>query len=66
MSLRLNRWSRAAAPNGALLKPETGSGPVCGPHQLGDHVIVTGEVLDVAERDGRPLIFHEGEYRDLG
>lgn len=32
----------------------------------GDHVIVTGEVLDVAERDGRPLIFHEGEYRDLG
>ena len=29
----------------------------------GDHVIVTGEVLDVAERDGRPLIFHEGEYR---
>jgi 3-hydroxy-9,10-secoandrosta-1,3,5(10)-triene-9,17-dione monooxygenase reductase component len=31
----------------------------------GDHVIVTGEVLDVAERDGRPLIFHEGEYRDL-
>ncbi|MEZ5155786.1 MAG: flavin reductase family protein [Solirubrobacterales bacterium] len=31
----------------------------------GDHVIVTGEVLDVAERPGRPLIFHEGEYRDL-
>lgn len=31
----------------------------------GDHVIVTGEVLDVAERAGRPLIFHEGEYRDL-
>jgi 3-hydroxy-9,10-secoandrosta-1,3,5(10)-triene-9,17-dione monooxygenase reductase component len=31
----------------------------------GDHVIVTGEVLDVAERAGRPLLFHEGEYRDL-
>lgn len=32
----------------------------------GDHVIVTGEVLDVAERDGDPLVFHLGAYRPLG
>jgi flavin reductase (DIM6/NTAB) family NADH-FMN oxidoreductase RutF len=31
----------------------------------GDHVIVTGEVRDVSEREGRPLLFHEGEYRGL-
>jgi len=31
----------------------------------GDHVIVTGAVLDVAERPGRPLLFHEGAYRPL-
>ncbi len=31
----------------------------------GDHVIVTGEVLAVAERDGDPLLFHAGEYRSL-
>ncbi len=29
----------------------------------GDHVIVTGEVLSVEERDGDPLLFHEGSYR---
>ena len=31
----------------------------------GDHVIVTGEALGVEEREGRPLIFHEGAYRTL-
>ncbi|HET6829780.1 MAG TPA: flavin reductase family protein [Solirubrobacterales bacterium] len=31
----------------------------------GDHVIVTGEVIGVAERDGDPLIFHAGAYRPL-
>jgi 3-hydroxy-9,10-secoandrosta-1,3,5(10)-triene-9,17-dione monooxygenase reductase component len=29
----------------------------------GDHVIVTGGVISVREREGRPLIFHEGAYR---
>lgn len=31
----------------------------------GDHVIVTGEVLGVEQREGRPLLFHEGTYRPL-
>ena len=31
----------------------------------GDHVIVTGEVLAVAEREGNPLLFHAGAYRPL-
>ena len=31
----------------------------------GDHVIVTGRVLELAERAGRPLLFHEGVYRPL-
>jgi flavin reductase (DIM6/NTAB) family NADH-FMN oxidoreductase RutF len=31
----------------------------------GDHVIVTGEVTDLAARDGDPLVFHRGEYRPL-
>jgi 3-hydroxy-9,10-secoandrosta-1,3,5(10)-triene-9,17-dione monooxygenase reductase component len=31
----------------------------------GDHVIVTGAVLAVAEREGDPLIFHRGAYRPL-
>lgn len=32
----------------------------------GDHVIVTGEVRDLATGDGDPLVFHGGEYRPLG
>lgn len=32
----------------------------------GDHVIVTGEVFDAAEREGAPLLFHLGAYTPLG
>jgi flavin reductase (DIM6/NTAB) family NADH-FMN oxidoreductase RutF len=32
----------------------------------GDHVIVTGEVRDLATGEGTPLVFHTGEYRPLG
>jgi flavin reductase (DIM6/NTAB) family NADH-FMN oxidoreductase RutF len=32
----------------------------------GDHVIVTGEVREVATGEGEPLLFHRGEYRPLG
>jgi flavin reductase (DIM6/NTAB) family NADH-FMN oxidoreductase RutF len=32
----------------------------------GDHVIVTGEVLDLQTRNGDPLLFHRGGYRPLG
>ncbi|HEU5141935.1 MAG TPA: flavin reductase family protein [Solirubrobacterales bacterium] len=32
----------------------------------GDHVIVTGEVRDVATSEGEPLLFHRGKYRALG
>lgn len=32
----------------------------------GDHVIVTGEVTDLATGEGEPLVFHRGEYRPLG
>lgn len=32
----------------------------------GDHVIVTGEVSDLATSDGDPLVFHAGAYRPLG
>jgi flavin reductase (DIM6/NTAB) family NADH-FMN oxidoreductase RutF len=31
----------------------------------GDHLILTGSVLAADSREGRPLIFHRGEYRDL-
>jgi flavin reductase (DIM6/NTAB) family NADH-FMN oxidoreductase RutF len=31
----------------------------------GDHLILTGRVLEAESRQGRPLIFHHGEYRDL-
>jgi flavin reductase (DIM6/NTAB) family NADH-FMN oxidoreductase RutF len=31
----------------------------------GDHVIVTGEVTDLASAEGDPLVFHGGEYRPL-
>jgi flavin reductase (DIM6/NTAB) family NADH-FMN oxidoreductase RutF len=32
----------------------------------GDHVIVTGEVRDLASGEGEPLVFHRGAYRPLG
>jgi 3-hydroxy-9,10-secoandrosta-1,3,5(10)-triene-9,17-dione monooxygenase reductase component len=31
----------------------------------GDHLICTGTVLEAGSRDGPPLIFHRGAYRDL-
>jgi flavin reductase (DIM6/NTAB) family NADH-FMN oxidoreductase RutF len=31
----------------------------------GDHVIVTGKVLEVETSDGAPLVFYDGEYRPL-
>jgi flavin reductase (DIM6/NTAB) family NADH-FMN oxidoreductase RutF len=31
----------------------------------GDHLILTGRVLEADSREGRPLIFHRGAYRDL-
>lgn len=32
----------------------------------GDHVIVTGEVGELATGEGDPLVFHAGAYRPLG
>jgi 3-hydroxy-9,10-secoandrosta-1,3,5(10)-triene-9,17-dione monooxygenase reductase component len=32
----------------------------------GDHVIVTGEVMDLDLGRGDPLVFHGGDYRPLG
>lgn len=32
----------------------------------GDHVIVTGKVLEVESSNGAPLVFYEGDYRPLG
>jgi flavin reductase (DIM6/NTAB) family NADH-FMN oxidoreductase RutF len=31
----------------------------------GDHLIVTGSVLAAESREGQPLLFHRGDYRDL-
>lgn len=31
----------------------------------GDHLILTGNVLAADSREGMPLIFHRGDYRDL-
>jgi flavin reductase (DIM6/NTAB) family NADH-FMN oxidoreductase RutF len=31
----------------------------------GDHLILTGNVLQVDALDGQPLLFHRGDYRDL-
>jgi flavin reductase (DIM6/NTAB) family NADH-FMN oxidoreductase RutF len=31
----------------------------------GDHLILTGNVLEVESREGQPLLFHRGAYRDL-
>jgi flavin reductase (DIM6/NTAB) family NADH-FMN oxidoreductase RutF len=40
----------------------------CGLRDLidgGDHLILTGNVIDAEARDGLPLLFHRGAYRDL-
>jgi len=35
-------------------------------HDGGDHVILTGTILDLDRFDGEPLVFHDGAYRGLG
>jgi flavin reductase (DIM6/NTAB) family NADH-FMN oxidoreductase RutF len=32
----------------------------------GDHVILTGAVIELDERGEAPLVFHRGAYRPLG
>jgi flavin reductase (DIM6/NTAB) family NADH-FMN oxidoreductase RutF len=34
-------------------------------HEGGDHVIVIGHVIAAEAREGAPLLFHRGAYRDL-
>jgi flavin reductase (DIM6/NTAB) family NADH-FMN oxidoreductase RutF len=31
----------------------------------GDHLILTGNVIEAESGDGQPLLFHRGDYRDL-
>jgi flavin reductase (DIM6/NTAB) family NADH-FMN oxidoreductase RutF len=31
----------------------------------GDHLILTGNVIEADSREGQPLLFHRGDYRDL-
>ena len=31
----------------------------------GDHVILTGDAIEAEAREGDPLLFHRGDYRDL-
>jgi flavin reductase (DIM6/NTAB) family NADH-FMN oxidoreductase RutF len=31
----------------------------------GDHLILTGNVIEAEAREGHPLLFHRGDYRDL-
>ena len=31
----------------------------------GDHLILTGNVLEAVSKEGQPLLFHRGDYRDL-
>ena len=31
----------------------------------GDHLILTGNVLEAEANEGQPLLFHRGDYRDL-
>ena len=35
-------------------------------HQAGDHTIYVGEVIGVHVRPGRPLLYHDRGYRQLG
>jgi len=41
----------------------------CGMHQrmaCGDHEIIIGKVVQIARNDGRPLLFHRGQFADIG
>ena len=33
--------------------------------EAGDHVILTGDAIEAEAREGHPLLFHRGDYRDL-
>ncbi|MGC1685732.1 MAG: flavin reductase family protein [Candidatus Acidiferrales bacterium] len=34
--------------------------------EAGDHTIFIGEVVDMSAQDGRPLLFHHGQFKRLG
>jgi flavin reductase (DIM6/NTAB) family NADH-FMN oxidoreductase RutF len=33
--------------------------------EAGDHTIFIGEVVDMSAQDGRPLLFHHGQFKRL-
>jgi flavin reductase (DIM6/NTAB) family NADH-FMN oxidoreductase RutF len=35
-------------------------------HSGGDHLIATGDIIDIAASPGEPLLFHDGKFRGLG
>ena len=55
-------------PHGLLLVPEALAHLECAvraTHPAGDHTIYVGEILSLAVRPGRPLVYHRGGYRQL-
>ncbi len=34
-------------------------------HEAGDHLILVGQVLDIQDQAGNPLLFFSGRYRDI-
>jgi flavin reductase (DIM6/NTAB) family NADH-FMN oxidoreductase RutF len=34
-------------------------------HEAGDHLILIGQVHDIQDRSGDPLLFYSGRYREL-
>ena len=62
------RWSSGSRATGCPVWPGRLMWVACELRDLidgGDHLILTGNVLAAESREGLPLIFHRGDYRDL-
>lgn len=66
-----DKFAQISISNGAFNSPRLVDTMACYECQLehkyegGDHIIMVGRVLNFEARDGKPLIFHAGQYRQL-
>jgi flavin reductase (DIM6/NTAB) family NADH-FMN oxidoreductase RutF len=67
-SAKFLEWPMQIGTRGVWLVPDALAHIECevrAAHPAGDHVLYVGEVVSLAVRPGRPLVYHRGGYRRL-
>jgi flavin reductase (DIM6/NTAB) family NADH-FMN oxidoreductase RutF len=67
-SAKFREWPMQLGARGVWLVPDALAHIECevrAAHPAGDHVLYVGDIVSLAVRPGRPLVYHRGGYRRL-